>query len=98
MGRSPEEMIAYDTVYIVGTVNIRTVTYRMVNHLPKSLKPNEFAYKLELQCELDAWKSRILDVKLPPIVPKVTDTLRIIQKETFTGKSLGEIAIDRMSQ
>jgi hypothetical protein len=68
----------------------------MVTRLNGPLKPNEFAYKLETCCDLDAWKNRVKDVKLPPISPMSNDLLAA--KETLIGKSLGELTIDRMSR
>ncbi len=88
-------MNSYTYLYIIGTVNIRTVSYRMVTRLPKGLKSNEFAYKLELVCNLDSWKNRVLDVKLPVISPPEENRLAV--GETILGKSLSERAIDRMS-
>jgi hypothetical protein len=69
----------------------------MVTRLPKGLKSNEFAYKLELVCNLDSWKNRVLDVKLPVISPPDMKENRLAVGESFLGKSLGERAIDRMS-
>jgi len=89
------KMIKYDYIYIIGTVNIRTVSYRMVTRPPQNLKPNEFAYKLEIGCDMEAWKNRIMDVKLPVISPQ-KDTILKMQDQKV-GKTLGEITIDRMS-
>lgn len=55
--------------YIIATVGIRTCRFRLCTRRPKHLKPNEFAYRLKVDVNIDQWKDRVIEANLPKVSP-----------------------------
>ena len=89
-------MFRYDDIYVVVTVGARVNSYRLLVREPRSLKQNEYCYKLTFETDMDAWKKRIEEVKLPKIIPP--EVVRLREKMTSqVEKSTPEKVLDRLA-
>ena len=57
----------YYAVWLVCTVNVRSVHFSLRITEPKSLPQNCFAYKLTFQVNADDWRNRVKVLSLPTI-------------------------------
>ena len=87
-------MIRATEVYLILTVGVRSDSFRLVARQPKSLKPNEAAYKVIIRVDTEEWKNRVIPVDLGSAKPPKRPTLEI-QAPLF-GKDIPESVVDRL--
>jgi hypothetical protein len=81
-------------VHLILTVGARNDSFRLVARQPKSLKPNEVAYKVVVRVDTEEWKNRVISVDLGQAKPPKRATLDI-QAPLF-GKDLPTAVVDRL--
>ncbi len=90
----PTPMWSNNTVYLIVTVGVKGLKYRVTSRKPASLKQNEFAYKFVIQIDLNAWNSRIREVILTP--PKPPEIPKDFPMAILIAKPVSGLVMDRL--
>jgi hypothetical protein len=82
----PNSNVEYDYIWIIVTVGRRKNSYDLRVREPKSLQQNQFAYRLKIPFDRNAWFDRIEEVDMitvdPPAFPKPDITATIVEPPT----------------
>lgn len=84
--RNSKPNIEYDYVWVVATVGRRKNSYALRVREPKTLAPNQFAYRLRIPFDREQWQDRIAEVELtevePPKLPEPQTIETLVEKDT----------------